>query len=66
MESLLDKILCKDYLNLTIKEIILINKHKKVFGLEKELSKVIEKFKYDKNNDSYLNDLEINEKNEFI
>lgn len=62
MESLLDKILSKDYLNLTVKEIILINKHKKIFGLEKELSKVIEKFKYDKNNDSYLNDLEINEK----
>ena len=66
MESLLDKILSKDYLNLTVKEIILINKHKKVFGLEKELSKVIEKFKYDKNNDSYLNDLEIYEKNEII
>ena len=66
MESLLDKILCKDYLNLTIKEIILINKHKKIFGLGKELSKVIEKFKYDKNNDSYLNDLEVNEKKEVI
>ena len=66
MESLLDKILCKDYLNLTIKEIILINKHKKIFGLGKELSKVIEKFKYDKNNDSYLNDSEVNEKKEVI
>lgn len=66
MESLLDKILSKDYLNLTIKEIILINKHKKFFGLEKELSKVIEKLKHDKNNDSNLNDLEVNEKKEII
>lgn len=66
MSDLLNKILCKDYENITIKELFLMKKHQKVFGLDKQFSQVIIKNNWNKTDETKLVGLSDDIKNEVI
>ena len=66
MSNVLDKILSRNYEQLTISDLFLIDKYQKHFGLDKQFSQVLTKNNLNKKDETNLNDVNEDVKNEII
>lgn len=58
MGNILDSILHKEYEQLTVKNLFILDKYKKVFGLDKEFTQLLKKYSLNKKDETLIDELD--------